>query len=175
MNYEYNTVDPLLLETFPNPFQVDTDGVVHIEAPEFTSLCPKTGLPDFATIVIDYIPDQFCLESKSFKLYLVSFRQHGEFHEGCVTRIHRDLTTVLAPKWLRVEGRFIPRGGITFWPTVETSSVEGERVVVPVTPAMVKAFEEGMRGGENTMGDDGENMRATDLPIPYTTDIPYKR
>jgi 7-cyano-7-deazaguanine reductase len=121
MNYDYSTVDPMLLETFSNPFRVGMNGAIHIEAPEFTSLCPKTGLPDYGNIVIDYIPDLLCLESKSYKLYLLSFRQHGEFHEACVARIHADLTAILQPKWLRVEGRFNPRGGITFWPTVETT------------------------------------------------------
>ena len=114
VNYDYSTVDLRLLETFENPFPENADGVIHIEAPEFTSLCPKTGLPDFANIVIDYIPNKLCLESKSYKVYLLSYRQHGEFHEGCVTRIFTHLTEVIQPKWLRVEGRFSPRGGISF-------------------------------------------------------------
>jgi 7-cyano-7-deazaguanine reductase len=121
VNYDYSTVDPTLLEVFENPFPANADGVIHIEAPEFTSLCPKTGLPDFANIVIDYLPDKLCLESKSYKIYLLSYRQHGEFHEGCVTRIFNDLTAAMKPKWIKVEGRFSPRGGISFWPTVSTS------------------------------------------------------
>lgn len=78
-----------------------------------------TGQPDFATIVIDMEPDQWCVESKSLKLYLGSFRMHGEFHEACVCRIANDLVALLQPRWLRVEGRFTPRGGIPLWPKAE--------------------------------------------------------
>jgi 7-cyano-7-deazaguanine reductase len=95
----------------------DATGTLHIECPEFTSLCPKTGQPDFAVIVIDYMPDQWCVESKSLKLYLGSFRNHGEFHESCVTRICNDLVALLDPKELTIRGEFTPRGGIPFWPT----------------------------------------------------------
>ena len=85
--------------------------------PEFTSLCPVTGQPDFAMFVIDYVPRHSLVESKSLKLYLGSFRMAGEFHESCVARIGRDLVTLLQPTALKVEGRFTPRGGIPFWPT----------------------------------------------------------
>lgn len=110
-----------LLERFVSPFfennQLGIAGSINITAPEFTSLCPLTGQPDFATIVIDYTPDQWCVESKALKLYLMSFRNHGEFHEACVKRICQDLVELLEPKMIEVVGRFTPRGGIPFWPT----------------------------------------------------------
>lgn len=121
--YRYDHPDPSLLEAFPNPFadpeknRVGAVGTIHIECPEFTSLCPITGQPDFARIVIDYRPDRLCVESKSLKLYLGSFRMHGEFHEACVNRICNDLVTLLDPFTLTVRGEFTPRGGIPFWPT----------------------------------------------------------
>lgn len=117
IKYAYDRPNPLLLETFIAPFHSEIAGSVHIEAPEFTSLCPKTGQPDFAKIVIDYVPDKLCVESKSLKLYLGSFRMHGEFHESCVNRICHDLVTLLDPKSIKVVGEFTPRGGIPFWPT----------------------------------------------------------
>ncbi len=123
--YSYERPDPSLLESFPNPFadpemnSVGAVGTLHIECPEFTSLCPMTGQPDFAKIIIDYEPDRLCLESKSLKLYLCSFRMHGEFHEACVNRICNDLVQLLKPKRLSVRGEFTPRGGIPFWPTAE--------------------------------------------------------
>ena len=123
--YHYECPDISVLEVFPNPF-ADTDknpngvsGTVHIEIPEFTSLCPITGQPDFAVIVIDYKPAAYCVESKSLKLYLGRFRQNAEFHESCVNRIANDLISVMSPNYLKIEGRFTPRGGIPFWPTAE--------------------------------------------------------
>jgi 7-cyano-7-deazaguanine reductase len=117
--YSYDKPDVSLLDTFPSPFKDSVARAsVHIEAPEFTSLCPLTGQPDFATIVIDYCPKLVCVESKALKLYLGSFRMHGEFHEACIARIAKDLHTLLDPHYLKVEGRFTPRGGIPFWPTV---------------------------------------------------------
>ncbi len=118
--YKYDQPDKSLLEAFVAPFDQDLSRTILIEAPEFTSLCPKTGQPDFATIVIEYTPDNLCVESKSLKLYLGSFRMHGEFHESCVARMHRDLMELLKPVYLRVEGQFTPRGGIKFWPVVST-------------------------------------------------------
>jgi 7-cyano-7-deazaguanine reductase len=119
--YTYSGADATLLEHFPNPAHVQNESnaeqVVSIRAPEFTSLCPKTGQPDFATIAVRYQADKCCVESKSFKLYLGSFRNHGEFHEACVQRICDDLVALLDPKWLEVTGEFTPRGGISFWPT----------------------------------------------------------
>jgi len=123
--YRYDKPDPVVLEWFDNPYADETanksgvKGTIHIEAPEFTSLCPVTGQPDFATIVIDYQPGERCLESKSLKLYLGAFRMFGEFHESCVNRIANDLVELLDPVWLKVEGKFTPRGGIKFWPTAE--------------------------------------------------------
>ena len=116
---------PPLLEAFPSPFadrKLNPHGVLgslHIEVPEFTTVCPITGQPDFATIVIDYEPDKLCVESKSLKLYLGAFRQFPEFHEGAVNRIANHLITLLNPYALRVEGRFTPRGGIPFWPVAD--------------------------------------------------------
>lgn len=124
-NYSCDRPDPALLEWFTNPAAEAEHNpcgaplTIHIEAPEFTSLCPITGQPDFATIVIDYTPDRRCVESKSLKLYLLGFRNFGEFHESCVTRICNDLVRLLQPSYLRVEGRFTPRGGIPFWPVME--------------------------------------------------------
>lgn len=123
--YQYDGPDPGLLEAFPNPFadparnRHGVVGTLHIEVPEFTCLCPITGQPDFATIVIDYTPHERCVESKSLKLYMGSFRMAGEFHEASVNRIANDLIDLLDPRHLRVEGRFTPRGGIPFWPVAE--------------------------------------------------------
>lgn len=125
--YNYEQPDAGLLEAFPSPFakpELNPAGVVgtiHIECPEFTCLCPMTGQPDFANIIIDYQPDQFCVESKSLKLYLGSYRMHGEFHEASVSRICNDLVKLLDPVSISVKGEFTPRGGIPFWPKAEYS------------------------------------------------------
>jgi 7-cyano-7-deazaguanine reductase len=121
--YSYDAPRSALLETFPSPTADNALNphsaaqTLQIRCPEFTSLCPKTGQPDFATIVIEYEADKVCVESKSLKLYLGSFRMSGEFHEACVNRICNDLVTLLDPKWIMVRGEFTPRGGIPFWPT----------------------------------------------------------
>lgn len=99
------------LERVPNP-QDGARYAVRFTAPEFTSLCPMTGQPDFAHIVIDYIPSKWLVESKSLKLYLTSFRNHGAFHEDCTVAIARRLTALLEPEWLRIGGYWYPRGGI---------------------------------------------------------------
>lgn len=99
------------LEPIPNP-HIDTPYLVRFCAPEFTSLCPVTGQPDFAHLVIDYIPDKLLVESKSLKLYLSSFRNHGSFHEACTIDIAQRLIKTLAPIWLRIGGYWYPRGGI---------------------------------------------------------------
>lgn len=107
------------LETVPNP-QAGTDYVARFAAPEFTSVCPVTGQPDFAHIVLDYIPDALLVESKSFKLYLTSFRNHGAFHEDCTIGIAKKFIEAAKPKWLRIGGYWYPRGGIpidVFWQT----------------------------------------------------------
>lgn len=110
--------DPSVLECFNNRFP-NQNYIVNLDCPEFTSMCPKTGQPDFAHISIDYIPAEKLVESKSLKLYLFSFRNFGEFHEDCVNRIAHDLNKLLNPKWIRVFGKFMPRGGISINPTCE--------------------------------------------------------
>ena len=123
--YQYDQPSVDVLEVFPNPFAEQLQnpngvvGKIHIEVPEFTTLCPITGQPDFATIVIDYEPDQLCVESKSLKIYLGRFRQERSFHEACVNKIANDLVSVLKPRYLKIEGRFTPRGGIPLWPSAE--------------------------------------------------------
>ena len=99
------------LETVPNPHP-DTDYLVRFAAPEFTSLCPITGQPDFAHLVIDYVPAERIVESKSLKLFLGAFRNHGAFHEACTVDIAKRLVAAMAPKWLRIGGYWYPRGGI---------------------------------------------------------------
>lgn len=106
---------PQLLETFLNK-HVDDDYLVTLLCPEFTTLCPKTGQPDFAKIVINYIPDRLMVESKSLKLYLFSFRNHGDFHEDCINIIKNDLVRLMQPRYLEVKGIFTPRGGISIHP-----------------------------------------------------------
>ncbi len=100
-----------ILETFPNPF-TDRDYHIHMEIPEFTCLCPKTGQPDFATLVLDYIPDKKCVELKSLKLYVWSYRNEGVFHEAVTNKILNDLTIVLKPRFIRITAKFYVRGGI---------------------------------------------------------------
>ena len=107
--------DPSLLETFINKHQ-ENDYFVKFNCPEFTSLCPITGQPDFATIYISYIPDIKMVESKSLKLYLFSFRNHGDFHEDCVNIIMKDLIKLMDPRYIEVWGKFLPRGGISIDP-----------------------------------------------------------
>ncbi len=106
-----NHPDAALLESVENPEQ-EVDYVVRFTVPEFTSLCPLTGQPDFAHLVLDYIPEQRLVESKSLKLFLASFRNHGAFHEACTVGIARRLVKEINPKWLRIGGYWYPRGGI---------------------------------------------------------------
>ena len=106
---------PELLETFINKHP-DNDYFVKFNCPEFTSLCPITGQPDFAAITISYVPDIRMVESKSLKLYLFSFRNHGDFHEDCVNIIMKDLIRLMDPKYIEVWGKFTPRGGISIDP-----------------------------------------------------------
>ncbi len=107
--------DPSTLERFSNKHP-DNDYFVKFNCPEFTSLCPITGQPDFATIYISYVPDQYLVESKSLKLYLFSFRNHGDFHEDVVNVIMKDLVALLEPKYIEVWGKFLPRGGLSIDP-----------------------------------------------------------
>ena len=106
---------PEVLESFNNKHP-ENDYWVRFNCPEFTSLCPITGQPDFATIQIDYIPNIKMVESKSLKLYLFSFRNHGAFHEDCVNIIMKDLIKLMAPKYIEITGFFTPRGGISIHP-----------------------------------------------------------
>ena len=106
---------PEVLETFVNKHP-DNEYLVTFTCPEFTSLCPKTGQPDFAKIIINYIPRQRMVESKSLKLYLFSFRNHGDFHEDCVNIIMKDLCRLMDPRYIEVKGIFTPRGGIAIYP-----------------------------------------------------------
>ncbi len=111
-----------VLERVPNPHP-DTLYLARFTAPEFTSLCPVTGQPDFAHLVIDYAPGDWLVESKSLKLYLTAFRNHGAFHEDCTVAIGKRLAELLVPKWLRIGGYWYPRGGIpidVFWQTGPT-------------------------------------------------------
>ena len=106
-----------VLETVANPYPGETY-LVRFTCPEFTSLCPVTGQPDFAHLVIDYVPQDRLIESKSLKLYLGAFRGHGAFHEECTVAIARRLVETLAPQWLRIGGYWYPRGGMpidVFW------------------------------------------------------------
>jgi 7-cyano-7-deazaguanine reductase len=110
---------PEVLERVPNP-QAGTSYLVRFTMPEFTSICPVTGQPDFAHLVLDYVPGKWIVESKSLKLYLFGFRNHGAFHEDCTVRIGKDIQKLLRPKWLRIGGYWYPRGGIpidVFWQT----------------------------------------------------------
>ena len=124
--YQFSKPNATLLERFPSPLRQQSNpgngswiaGLINIEAPEVTSLCPITGQPDFATIKIEYTPQEWCVESKSLKLYLNGFRNHGMFHEKMTQRIADDLIRLLEPQFMRVTGEFAPRGGIRFWPSV---------------------------------------------------------
>ena len=106
---------PEMLETFDNK-HIENDYFVKFNCPEFTSLCPITGQPDFANIIISYVPNIKMVESKSLKLYLFSFRNHGDFHEDCINIIMKDLIKLMDPKYIEVWGKFTPRGGISIDP-----------------------------------------------------------
>jgi 7-cyano-7-deazaguanine reductase len=108
-----------VIERVPNP-EPGLAYVVRFVCPEFTSLCPLTGQPDFAHLVLDYIPDGWIVESKSLKLFLASFRNHGAFHEACTLMVARRVVELLSPRWLRIGGYWYPRGGMpidVFWQT----------------------------------------------------------
>jgi 7-cyano-7-deazaguanine reductase len=108
-NFEKTTKE--ILQKVKNP-HLDVDYVVRFSCPEFTSICPITSQPDFAHLVIDYVPDKSIVESKSLKLYLFSYRNHGAFHEDCTVQIAKDIIATIKPKWLRIGGYWYPRGGI---------------------------------------------------------------
>ena len=122
---DYN---PGLLETFDNKHP-DNEYVVNFDCPEFTTLCPKTGQPDFGHIYITYIPREKMVESKSLKLYLFSFRNHGDFHEDCVNIIMKDLWKLMDPKYIEVRGYFMPRGGISINPFANMGDADHQELV----------------------------------------------
>ena len=119
---------PEVLETFINKHP-DIEYLVTFTCPEFTSLCPKTGQPDFAKILINYIPRERLVESKSLKLYLFSFRNHGDFHEDCINIIMKDLVKLMDPRYLEVIGLFTPRGGISIYPFANYGDAEHQDMV----------------------------------------------
>ena len=119
---------PELLETFPNK-HCENEYLVTFNCPEFTTLCPKTGQPDFGRIIINYIPREKMVESKSLKLYLFSFRNHGDFHEDCVNIIMKDLVKLMNPRYLEVVGIFMPRGGISIYPFANYGDCEHQDMV----------------------------------------------
>lgn len=123
-----NDYNPNLLETFDNKYP-ENEYVVTFDCPEFTTLCPKTGQPDFGHIYISYIPRHKMVESKSLKLYLFSFRNHGDFHEDCVNIIMKDLYRLMDPKYIEVRGLFMPRGGISIFPFANAGDFEHQDLV----------------------------------------------
>ncbi|MGC9194952.1 MAG: preQ(1) synthase [Syntrophobacteraceae bacterium] len=125
------TPQKAVLETFANSNPA-TDYVVRLSAPEFTSVCPITGQPDFAVIVIDYAPSERLVESKSLKLFLGSFRNHGAFHEDCTVYIHDRLKEAMAPKFLRVTGIWNARGGIAIDVVVQSGELPSNCVLLPL-------------------------------------------
>jgi 7-cyano-7-deazaguanine reductase len=129
------------LDTFPNP-NPGRDYRIHMRIPEFTCLCPKTGQPDFATLVLDYIPDRTCVELKSLKLYIWSFRDEGAFHEAVTNRIADDLVAATAPRYLRLSARFFVRGGI-YTTVVAEHRKPGWKAPEPVALDALPVFQPG--------------------------------
>ena len=120
--------DPTLLETFDNKHP-EHEYIVSFDCPEFTTLCPKTGQPDFGHLHISYIPRHKMVESKSLKLNLFSFRNHGDFHEDCVNIIMKDLFRLMDPKYIEVRGDFMPRGGISIYPFANLGDADHQQMV----------------------------------------------
>jgi len=127
-----------VLETFANPHP-EQSYVVRLTAPEFTTLCPLTGQPDFATLIVDYVPRDRLVESKSFKLLLVSFRNHGTFHEDCTVYVHNRLREAMDPHYLRVVGLWHARGGIAIDVVVETGSLPNGCTPLPLERTSYRA------------------------------------
>ncbi len=125
--YDY-TYNPGILEAFENKHP-ENEYIVRLDCPEFTSLCPVTGQPDFGRIIINYIPRQRMVESKSLKLYLFSFRNRGDFHEDCVNIIMKDLVKLMDPRYIEVIGKFNPRGGISILPFANYGDAEHQDLV----------------------------------------------
>lgn len=119
------TYSPKTLEVFPNK-NPNSEAWTTFICTEFTSLCPKTGQPDFARVYINYVADKKMVESKSLKIYLFSFRNHGDFHEDCIQKICDDLYNIMKPKYIEVCGEFTPRGGITIYPYASKSNVSAK-------------------------------------------------
>lgn len=120
-----------VLETFSNPHP-GQDYVVRLTAPEFTTVCPLTGQPDFASLIIDYVPGERLVESKSLKLFLVSFRNHGAFHEDCTVYIHNRLKEAMSPKYIRVVGLWYARGGITIDVVIQSGDLPANCELLPL-------------------------------------------
>ena len=120
-----NSPETAVLERVPNPHP-DTLYLARFAAPEFTSVCPVTGQPDFAHLVIDYAPADWLIESKSLKLYLGAFRNHGAFHEDCTVAIGKKIVEIAAPRWLRIGGYWYPRGGIPIDVFFQTGAIPGD-------------------------------------------------
>jgi 7-cyano-7-deazaguanine reductase len=118
-----------ILESVANP-HINTDYSIRFTCPEFTSICPITSQPDFAHITLDYVPNELIVESKSLKLYLFSYRNHGAFHEDCTISIAKDIIKTIAPKWLRIVGIWYPRGGIPIDIFYQTEK-EPEDILIP--------------------------------------------
>lgn len=125
------------LEAFPNP-NPDRDYLIHMQVPEFTCLCPKTGQPDFATLFLDYIPERRCVELKSLKLYIWSFRDEGKFHEAVTNEILDDVVKAIAPRFARLTAKFWVRGGI-FTTVVAEHRAKGWRGAVPAAPSTLES------------------------------------
>ena len=123
------------LETFPNP-KPGRDFLIHMQIPEFTCLCPKTGQPDFATLYLDYVADRKCVELKSLKLYIWSFRDEGKFHEAVANEILDDLVAATSPRYMRLTARFFVRGGI-FTTVVAEHRKKGWKAVEPIAAPQV--------------------------------------
>lgn len=135
---------PELLETFENKHP-ENEYVVTFDCPEFTTLCPKTGQPDFGHIYISYIPRERMVESKSLKLYLFSFRNHGDFHEDCINIIMKDLMALMSPRYIEVIGLFTPRGGISIRPYAQWADADHQSLL-PIRMAAQMASQIPLRG-----------------------------
>ena len=133
--------DKAVLETFANP-RPGVDYVVRLTAPEFTTLCPITGQPDFAVFIVDYVPRERLVESKSLKLFLTSFRNHGTFHEDCTGYVHERLKDALDPAYLRVVGLWNARGGIAIDVTVQTGELPSGCTLLPLEKTAYRAGRE---------------------------------
>lgn len=133
--------DEATLETFANPHP-DVDYVVRLTSPEFTTICPITGQPDFAVLIIDYVPGDLLLESKSFKLFLGSFRNLGTFHEDCTVYIHKRLRRVLEPKYIRIMALWNPRGGIPIDVVAEAGELPSNCTPLPIGKSAYRAGRE---------------------------------